>query len=64
MVEGKLKIWIKDGKFEFKNDLYIKVFCDKREVWKTDESDSSTPKWDRYVCINLLLVPCMVLEKC
>lgn len=49
MVEGKLKIWIKGGKFEFSNDLYVKVFCDAREVWKTDESDSSSPAWDRFV---------------
>lgn len=49
MVEGKLKICIKEGKFSFDNDLYIKVLCDGREVGKTDDSDSSTPSWDWYV---------------
>lgn len=47
MVEGKLKIFIKGGTFEFRNDLYVKVFCDKREIWKTDEKDSTKPQWDR-----------------
>lgn len=47
MVEGKLKIWIKGGKFSHGSDLYVKVLCDKREVWKTDEKDSSSPDWDR-----------------
>lgn len=49
MVEGKLKIWIKGGSFSHSSDLYIKVMCDTREVWKTDESDSSSPSWDSTV---------------
>ncbi len=59
MVEGKLKIWIKGGKFKFRNDLYVKVLCDKRQVWKTDESDSSTPSWigkSSYLLILFLLL--------
>lgn len=50
MVEGKLKLWIRGGKFENRSDLYVKVFCDGREFWKTDEIDSYKPEWDRCVC--------------
>ncbi len=54
MVEGKLKVWIKSGKFDnFSNDLYIEVHAvngeKKRKMWKTDESDSSKPQWDSTV---------------
>lgn len=59
MVEGKLSIWIKGGTFTHRNDLYVQVMCDDREVWKTDESDSFNPEWDRFeccVCDNFKLI--------
>lgn len=45
-VEGKLKVWVKGGKFEFHNDLYVKVMIDDRLLWKTEEADSFSPSWD------------------
>ena len=52
MVEGKLHIWIKRGEFSHSSDLYVKVMADSRQVWKTDESDSSKPEWNRYVVLE------------
>lgn len=49
MVDGKLNIWIKKGKFSFSNDLYVKVLCDEKQIGKTDEKDSTRPEWDQYV---------------
>lgn len=49
MVDGKLNIWIKKGKFAFRNDLYVKVLIDDKQIGKTDEKDSTRPEWDQYV---------------
>jgi len=48
-VEGKLTIWIKGGKFEYNDDLYIQVCLDDRKMFKTKESDSHKPSWDEKI---------------
>eukprot|EP00171_Calliarthron_tuberculosum_P012738 IDg12738t1 len=45
-LEGKLKIWIKGGKFKYNSDLYVKVMCDDRKMWSTEKQDSYKPSWD------------------
>lgn len=54
VIQGKMDIWIKSGKFSHRNDLYVIVEAinqdeKKRQIWKTDEKDSSNPEWDSTV---------------
>eukprot|EP00177_Eucheuma_denticulatum_P002441 GFKZ01004388.1.p2 GENE.GFKZ01004388.1~~GFKZ01004388.1.p2 ORF type:complete len:133 (+),score=32.25 GFKZ01004388.1:358-756(+) len=45
-MEGKLSIWIKSGSFNHSSDLYIQVFIDDNDVWRTDDKDGFSPDWD------------------